>query len=259
YGYNNVLISQTIPSINATVNSSTTYLNISFNDLIALSTPTSNITSNITIYKASDNSIRQRISATMDNFCNISEFTVVSIPVIKSTFNEYGEQYFVTMDNNFVQDFFYEPLKGIHDGIWTLKTDILDNQKNDSDKAIMGSVRLTKAASKQFLALHKNKQLERIDNLLNELAKKVPINRSCLSSDNRFYNAFYDQIVILIRININNNKIKRTASEVFSDINTMITYKNITTFSLNVTNDLDNDYGFQPRRELIVSQEMIQN
>ena len=60
----------------------------------------------------------------MHDFCKISpDGYTISIKVINSTFNEYGEQYFVTMDNNFVKYFEYEsPQKGIHDGIWILKT-----------------------------------------------------------------------------------------------------------------------------------------
>ncbi|RIB19939.1 hypothetical protein C2G38_2180526 [Gigaspora rosea] len=178
YGYDNTLINQTIPPINATVNSSTTFLNITFASISRLSTSTSNIT----IYKASDNSTRQRVSATMHDFCKISfDGYTISIKVISSTFNEYDEQYFVTMDNNFVKSL-NEPLRGIHDGIWILKTRNLDNRKVYSD-------------------------------------------------------------------NTGNNENKRTALKIFSDLSTMIIYKNITTFSLGVTNDLDQDYGFQPRHE----------
>ncbi|CAG8558911.1 11509_t:CDS:2, partial [Scutellospora calospora] len=180
-GYDNPIIIKTIPPINAVVNSSITTLNITINDTVTLST------GNITIYKASDNSIRQRISATMHEFCNISYDRIyftsfLSITVIKSTFNEYGEQYFVTMDNNFVMDT-NAPLKGIHDGIWILK----------SDEAITGSVHLTVDASKKFL-----NQSAYFYPLLNELSVKVPINRSRLSSNNRFYKVLNDQIVILI-------------------------------------------------------------
>ncbi|RIB30413.1 hypothetical protein C2G38_221160 [Gigaspora rosea] len=129
YGYDNFLITKTIPSINDTVNSLTAFLDITFTEFIGLLTSTGNIT----IYKASDNSIRQRVSATMHNFCKISVYDFVhtiSIKVINSTFNEYGEQYFVTMDNNFVKrDFGDEPLRGIHDGIWILKTLDLDDRK----------------------------------------------------------------------------------------------------------------------------------
>ncbi|CAG8569363.1 3237_t:CDS:2, partial [Dentiscutata heterogama] len=71
-GYDNVLIKKTVPSINATVNSSTTALSITFKDRLVLST------GNITIYKASDNSIRQRVSGKMQDFCKIDPdgFTV---------------------------------------------------------------------------------------------------------------------------------------------------------------------------------------
>ncbi|CAG8715031.1 26997_t:CDS:2, partial [Racocetra persica] len=214
---------------------STSTLTITFNYAIAFST------GNITIYKASDNSIRQRVSATMNNFCKITKDGFnVSIKVIASTFNEYGEQYFVTMDNNFVKEN-SRPLKGINDGIWILKSD-------ESIKVVIGSVRLTIDASKNFSVLSKDNQSAYFDTLLNELADKVPIHRSHLSSNNRFYNRFYnllyDQIVILIRINRANNETERTASEASSDLNNMIIYKNITAFSFGVTNDLDQDYGF---------------
>ncbi|KAF0523212.1 hypothetical protein F8M41_015437 [Gigaspora margarita] len=249
HGYDNPLINNTIPSINANVDSSTTFLNITFNNYTLLLS-----TNNITIYKASDNSIRQRVSATMYDFCKISsDKLTVSIKVIGSTFNEYDEQYFVTMDNNFVKNTRYnDPLKGIDDGVWTLKTDSLDIQKIYSDNAITGSVRLTQEASKQFSPFSKDNHSVYIDNLLNELAVKVPINRYCLRSDNRFHNEFYDQVVIIIRIDIRNNEIKRIASEVSSDLNNMIIYKIVTTFSQGITNNLDQGYGFKPMCELII-------
>ncbi|KAF0537646.1 hypothetical protein F8M41_008312 [Gigaspora margarita] len=249
HGYDNAMINKTIPSINANVYSLTTFLNITFNVYIAFSMSTSNIT----IYKSSDNSIRQRVSATMYDLYEISpDGNTVSIKVINSTFNEYGEQYFVTMDNNFfkLKDIDV-PIRGIHVIINRLVfffelLDSLDNQKIYSDKVITGSVRLTKDVSKQFHSLLKNNQSEYIDNLLDELANKLPINRSCLRSDSKFHNEFYDQIVIFIRIDLRYNEIKRITSEVSSDLNNMIIYKNITTFSLGVTNDLDQGYGFKP-------------
>ncbi|RIB20345.1 hypothetical protein C2G38_1204466 [Gigaspora rosea] len=122
--YDNIFIKETFPPINANVSSSTITLNITLIFDVILSA------GNITIYKVSDNSVRQRVSATMNEFCNIehSDYphiynSYVIVKVINSTFNEYGEQYFVTMDNNFVKDMDNEtPLKGIHDGIWILKT-----------------------------------------------------------------------------------------------------------------------------------------
>ncbi|KAF0450267.1 hypothetical protein F8M41_002203 [Gigaspora margarita] len=165
-GYDNIYIRKTSPPINANVNSSTTILNITFLNYVTLSA------GNITIYKVSDNSVRQRVSATMNEFCKIDDYSNVIIKVINSTFNEYGEQYFVTIDNNFVKGNDGSPQKGIHDGIWILKTE--------------------------------------------------------------------DRKIYLDMINE-----KRNASEIFSDLNTMIVYKNITTFSSGVTNDLDESYGFK--------------
>ncbi|KAF0501476.1 hypothetical protein F8M41_020004 [Gigaspora margarita] len=196
--------------------------------------------SNITIYKSSDNSIRQRVSATMHDFCKISpDGLTVSIKVIKSTFNEYGEQYFVTMDDNFVKSVRQnESLKGIHD-------DMPNYQKSYS-----GSVRTSHPRSlKKFKELETN-QSAYIDNLLNEVANKMPINRSCIRTDNRT-RSIYDQIAILIRIDTRNIETERTASEISLDLYTMIFYKYITAFSLGITNDLDQDYGFQTRSELI--------
>ncbi|KAF0433768.1 hypothetical protein F8M41_004987 [Gigaspora margarita] len=80
----------------------------------------------------------------MNEFCNVDNYYNVIVKVINSTFNEYGEQYFVTMDNNFVKDLLVrEPLKGIHD-----------------DEVVMGSVRLTIDASKTFLARSEDNKSE---------------------------------------------------------------------------------------------------
>ncbi|KAF0526266.1 hypothetical protein F8M41_014099 [Gigaspora margarita] len=232
YKYNNVFINKTIPSINDSVNSSTTFLNITFNYPVALSA----LTSSITIYKASDNSIRQRISTTMHSFISISpDGLSIIIEVIPSTFNEYDEQYFVSMDNNFVKGADRnEPLRGIHDGIWILKT----------AKAILGLLRLTQEASKRFTALQNN-QSAYINSLLNDIAKKVPINRSRLSSNNRIQRLYKDQIVIPIRIDAATHENERNASELASDLAMMISFKNITTISFGLTNDLDQNYEFR--------------
>ncbi|RIB28423.1 hypothetical protein C2G38_2157943 [Gigaspora rosea] len=251
HGYDNIMINKTIPSINAIVNSSIFFFSISFNYPIVLSATTSNIT----IYKTSDNSIRQRIS-TMHGFCNISpDEHTVSIFVLSTTFNEYGEQYFVTMNNNFVKyKFGNEPLKGIHDGIWILKTDMPNNpnnQKRYSDKDTYGLVRLTQGASLKFLDFQTN-QSAYIDSLLNELAKKVPINRSRLSSNNQFQNVASYQIIIPIIVYAANNEFERSSLELSFDLSILITSKNMNAFSFGVTNDLDQNYGFRILRRFII-------
>ncbi|RIB25740.1 hypothetical protein C2G38_2066781 [Gigaspora rosea] len=240
YIYDNVFINKTIPSINDTVSSSTTLLNITFNIPVALSAPTSYIT----IYKASDKRIRQRISTTMHNYLNISSDGLsICINVTKGTFNEYGEQYIVTMDNNFVKGADWnEPLRGIHDGLLILKTDMPKERK--PDKAIMGLVRLTQEASKKFPASQSN-QSAYIESLLDDIAIKVPINRSRLNPINKPQKLFQDQIVIPISIDAATHENERNASESGSDLAYMIMFKNITTISFGVTNDLDESYNFR--------------
>ncbi|KAF0433389.1 hypothetical protein F8M41_005074 [Gigaspora margarita] len=242
FDYDNLFINKTIPSINDVVNSSTTFLNITFNRPVVLSAATSSIT----IYKASDNKIRQSISPTMYDYFDISPDGLnISIKVIKSTFNEDGEKYFVTIDNNFFKGADWdEPLKGIHDGIWILEADVPNDRKSNSDKAIMGLVRLTQAASKNFFAPENNQSIY-IESLLNDIAKKVPINRSRLSSINKPQKLFQDQIVIPIRIDAATHENERNASELASDLAYMIMFKNITPISSGVTNDLDQTYDFK--------------
>ncbi|KAF0526277.1 hypothetical protein F8M41_014108 [Gigaspora margarita] len=243
YRYNNVFVNKTFPSINDIISPYTAFLNITFNQPVYLSASPSNIT----IYKASDNSIRQRISTTTHYFIKISsDGHSIIIKVITSTFNEYNEQYFVSMDNNFVKGANWsEPLRGIHDGIWILKTDKPDNRKSNSgDNPIAGLARLTQEASKRFSALQNN-QSAYIDSLLNDIAKKVPINRSRLSSNNKIQKSNQDQILIPIRIGASNDYTEKTAVEVVFDLDSMILFKKMTTISSGVTNDLDESYGFQ--------------
>ncbi|RIB22741.1 hypothetical protein C2G38_2033335 [Gigaspora rosea] len=185
----------------------------------------------------------------MHNFFNISSDGLsISINVLKSTFNEYDEQYIVTMDNNFVKGAKWnEPLKGIQEGVWVFKTDMPKNQKPNQDKTLMGLVRLTQEASKNFSAFKNNQSayIAYIDRLLDDIAKKVPINRSRLNSINKPPKLFQDQIIIPISIDAATHENERNASELASDLAYMIMFKNITSISSGVTNDLDQDYNLR--------------
>ncbi|RIB22746.1 hypothetical protein C2G38_2033338 [Gigaspora rosea] len=121
-----------------------------------------------------------------------------------------------------------------------------DNRKSIPDKAIGGLVRVTREASKRLSALQNNQSVYvgYIDSLLNDIAKKVPINRSRLSSNNKIQKLYQDQIVIPIRINAANDETEKTAAELASVLAYMIRFKNITTISSGVTNDLDPSYDF---------------
>ncbi|KAF0530599.1 hypothetical protein F8M41_012086 [Gigaspora margarita] len=186
----------------------------------------------------------------MHDFINISSDGLsISIKVIPSTFNEYDEQYFVSMDNNFVKGAnLNEPLRGIHDGIWILKTDM--PKKRNPDNRIEGSVCLTREASKRYLPLEY--KYVYINSLLNDNIKKVPINRYHygLDSVHLALKLDQDQPIIIFDINEYDGN-EKAAAELASDLSNMIVFKNITTFSFGLTNDLDESYGFQFGRFMI--------
>ncbi|CAG8501584.1 21001_t:CDS:2, partial [Racocetra persica] len=250
-GYKNLLINEITPPINASVNSLTNALRITFFDPIVLST------GNLTIYKTSDNSIRQQVSGMMEEFCTIDwdEKTII-IKVISSTFNEYGELYSVIMDNNFVKSKNYnEPLKGLEGGILKYNS-TYRAPPSDSD---VYSARLTMEATVKVSALSKDDQKIYFNSLLDDISIKLPVRRGRL---NIFGNLrlIYDSISKLenIEFNIlivnlpNSAQHENTVLGVVSDLDTMITYKIATEFSIGLTNDLDSTFGLQPSGELII-------
>ncbi|KAF0332946.1 hypothetical protein F8M41_018088, partial [Gigaspora margarita] len=168
------MIDNVIPPINSSVNSSTTKISIYFASPVSLST------GNVTIYKASDHSIRQRISATSE-FCKLSnDGKVVNISIINSTFNEYREKYYVKMDNNFAKSREYnnEPLGGIESEVWILKS---ESRIKRTDEDVTGLIQLTPDAYKKFNRFSKADQLNYFDALKQELINKVPVQNSNLT------------------------------------------------------------------------------
>ncbi|KAF0420356.1 hypothetical protein F8M41_007001 [Gigaspora margarita] len=195
HGYGNILIDQIIPYINANVDSYTTVLNITFYDPVVLSI------GSLSIYKASDNSIRQKVSATMDEFCKVDpDGKTISIIVIGSTFNEFGESYYVTMDNNFVKSKDYnEPLEEIVEEVLKYNSsnnlalsdfyfiDILTEvlyylvtKALPLEENAICSARLTTEATKNVSTLSKNDQKIYFNSLLNEISSKLPVRRERL-------------------------------------------------------------------------------
>ncbi|KAF0432008.1 hypothetical protein F8M41_005346 [Gigaspora margarita] len=243
HGYGNFWIDQTTPPINATVDLSTTTLSITFYNPVSLSYDS--LDSYITVYKASDYQIRQKVSPTMYKFCRISrDGKQLFITIIGSTFNQYG-QYYVEMDNNFIKSKNYEePLTGIAAGLWNLNSTYKSNISDNT--AITGSVSLTSNGTENFLS-HPNRS-EYFKNLLDEISVKLPVRRDRLSTNEKFqyinYGTSNPQIIFSIRVNSQNSSTETPTQKVVSDLETMIIYKETTTFSNNLTNDFDDTYGF---------------
>ncbi|CAG8700704.1 8295_t:CDS:2, partial [Cetraspora pellucida] len=249
HGYGNFWIDQTFPSINATVSPLTTTLSITFYNPVAFSYDSSN--SYIAIYKTSDYGIRQKVTPNMYKYCKISQDgKQISINIISSTFNQFGD-YYIQMDNDFVKSKFYgEPLTGIAAGIWNISSSYKSNSSDMT--AITGSLSLTSNGLENFFSYPN--QSEYFKNLLNEISIKLPVRRDRLSTNEKFqyinYGTSNVQIIFSIRINPRNSTTENTAQSVVSDLQTMIIYKEITSFSNNLTNDLDDNYGFTVQKSL---------
>ncbi|KAF0467599.1 hypothetical protein F8M41_025967 [Gigaspora margarita] len=253
YGYGNLQVVKIDPSPsnmtgvhNSNVDSNTTTLNITFKNPVILSTGF------ITIYKYSDNTIRQKIQATMRDYVKIIDdnHTIVNIPIIGSTFNQYGEIYYVQMDANFVKDEkFSEPLTGIDEGIVRYKS---KNIPPAPEEAAIYLARLTPDATNRFKSLPETNKTEYFNYLLQDMAKKLPIRPELLTANDGYQyisNNFIDSLQFAIRVNKPDSKLDNynTVPGIVSDIKDMILNKKITTFANGLTNDLDDTFGFRPR------------
>ncbi|CAG8465611.1 1061_t:CDS:2, partial [Cetraspora pellucida] len=254
-GYGNLQIFNIMPPPikppnDGTIDSSTTALNITFNRSVILST------GSITIYKSSDNTIRQTISATMNDYVKFMDknHTIVSITIIGSTFNQYGENYYLQMDANFVRDeMLSEPLTGINEGIVKFTS---KNNPPPSEEAAICLARLTPVGTEKFKNLPNANKTDYFKALLQEISKKLPVRTELLSTDNNYQYLTInskENTQFAIRVDKPNLKIDNytTVPGIVSDLDKMIRNKRITTFSDGLTNDLDETYGFRPKGNIL--------
>ena len=83
---------------------------------------------NITIFQEDLNLIRQIISGNDKEYVTLIEDenengTTVNVKIIESTFSQFDKTYYVSIDNNFVKNRFYqEPLYGLSERVWSFTT-----------------------------------------------------------------------------------------------------------------------------------------
>ena len=121
-GYNNPIISSSIPAINGTISIGETQIQISYNVSIACSSQ------NISIYQKIDDTKdikRESYSGKSNNCKELSDNTTLSLTVLSSTFNKPNSEYYIEIDTNFVkQNKTLEPLPGIPKRKWKFSTGI---------------------------------------------------------------------------------------------------------------------------------------
>ncbi|RGB24226.1 hypothetical protein C1646_676525 [Rhizophagus diaphanus] len=206
--------------------------------------------------------IRQTTSISDDNgdFVKFINDYTIEIKVINSTFNQPNTNYYVLMDDGFVKSKdLQEPILGIQDNAWNFMTiqqesnngilNIYKSQVNASD--INGKIRLTAEGTTYFKRFRydKTKVKEFFDNLKQELAKAIPINKERIDTNERYEidnSVSPEQYILSLNIKKAKDKNERSVNLIASDLNTLIRNKLITVISSGeYTNFLDEEYGYE--------------
>jgi hypothetical protein len=233
-------------------------------------------------------------SVASNAFCNgdpdlpcvrIVNNTAVNVVIISSTFNKPGGTYYALIDNNFVKNIVYdEPLYGLNKPIWSFTVGkyftkflsyknctiyliifqiYVDNTSDDSkvDKAVQlahldnidGTVQLSPNGTRFFRNLKSTKEF--IDQLKDELADAIPINRERLTSNYKFQNNVHSRnsptpIILSINIDKAKNETERTSKSISADLNALIRNLPITVLASGETTKwLDATYGYNASRK----------
>ncbi|RHZ84141.1 hypothetical protein Glove_85g126 [Diversispora epigaea] len=173
YGYSNLLIYSTYPSINdAIFNPSNLthngYITITYYDPVELSD------GYLWIYRiddSSDNVTQQFVNGNNNDFCSVSDNGLtVTVKIIRSTFSYPDSQFYVKVDYNFVRGKVYdEPLMGINDNIWKFNT--IPTIEESYAGLVSGVMRLTIEGTKHYENLNSTGKDDFISDLQIELSK----------------------------------------------------------------------------------------
>ncbi|CAG8492389.1 5075_t:CDS:2 [Gigaspora margarita] len=120
------------------------------------------------------------------------------------------------------------------------------------DEAVICLAYLTTSATKKFKMLNEDNKADYLKALLKEISVKLPVLYGLLTTDGNYQyisinsneNTQFAIYVNKISPKLDSNA---TVPGIISDLNNMIKYKRITTFSYGLTNDLDENYGFKPK------------
>ncbi|CAG8456099.1 279_t:CDS:2 [Diversispora eburnea] len=243
--YLNSVINTTLPSINSTIPLAITSININYNLNVTASLQ------NISIYQRTNtnsgviDNLRQTLFASSPNVHFVNGFEVL-IDVLSCAFNQQGEEYFVTIDDNFaILSNSNEPIFGIKNGTWIFKT--VSGFNNSFTDDINVIVRLSTDASGYFRNLNDTERSYFLDEMRTAFSNVIPIDSSRLFITKRYqFDGLNDRNKILLEIKIysTSDLTERNSEQLYQDINTLITNKSITSLMYyNSTASLDSEYG----------------
>ncbi|RIB27433.1 hypothetical protein C2G38_1778006 [Gigaspora rosea] len=244
--YGNIHVREAYPPTNfmyLPLNTNT--INITFNVLISLSD------ANLVIYQKINNKfvLRQLINSKNCNNC-ITSGENITLNVLNCTFNDPGGHYFIQMDNNFVKsDVYNEPVLGIDKNMWNFQTNnITENTDNSGD--IRGILRLTTFGSRYFQELNDSGKHDFFVTLIDQLIPMIPTEKGRLGFSYRHQHSSSNILISLLIHEAKDNE-KLTAANIKDYLHQLIINKAFTVISMgNVTNFLDESYGFQQSQDI---------
>ncbi|RIB25711.1 hypothetical protein C2G38_2241218 [Gigaspora rosea] len=249
YTPNQSLINPNIAStslpINTTVPLDTSTMSITFNKPISLSNGNISIFQFLSSINSSNNGVllRQTFSGT-SKFCSLdSSKTVITIPILQSTFNQPKAVYFIKIDDGFVRNEATDmALIGVVDGFWTVLTLDYDDSYSDTATALL------KLSNDLFNTLATNSS-QLLPQFLSQLSQITPVSLSRLSfpSNLKFtsINSTQNDLRIPIIIGTERSGEMRSA-RVISDLDVLIRNHDISPIGImNLTAGIDKDFGVQ--------------
>ncbi|KAG9296772.1 hypothetical protein G9A89_002169 [Geosiphon pyriformis] len=240
--YENPFINTTNPRLNETIPFGARDITINYSVEIALSN------NNISIYQNNETEpiLRQSISA-KSQYCHVDNKTI-RVDVFGSTFNQPDKDYFIVVNNNFVNDVQYnEAIKGINRNIWQFKT---EGKESKYAATLIGFLRL----NTNFSDFNKiNNEREVFKTLEDQLSFTIPVERSRIKIIDHKIDKSKSESVgrAILRLQISSKSGSRNPKEIAHDLNELIENKWFTPISTySHTGFLDETFGFQVQRDM---------
>ncbi|CAG8529534.1 1024_t:CDS:10 [Dentiscutata erythropus] len=242
-GFKNAFISAVSPGNSSIVPlSSTPSLTITFTTNIILSS------GNVSIYQSNGSSpiLRQTFQGTDSRYVRLlngNNSNQVQFDVLTSTFNQRSSNYFIQVDNAFVQDIQNsQPLLGIRPSLWIVST--------AQESAV---VRLTPAGSKYFRELSDSNRSQFAAEMSEDLSNIIPCDKDRIKTTSNYQ--LDDSRQVLIRIDVRNydanSSKERVPTKVLKDLDNLIKNRGVTGVSHEFcTSLLDSSYGSQLTQDL---------
>ncbi|CAG8468475.1 12816_t:CDS:2 [Racocetra persica] len=223
--------------------SSTPTLTISFTTNISLSS------GNVSIYQSNGSFpiLRQSFRGTDKQYVRLLNGTNIQFDVLTSTFNQRSSNYFIQVDNAFVEDVKNsQPLLGIRSSLWTVTTDSNDNSTNPDQKSAI--IRLTPDGTKYFKNLPDSNRIQFASEMSQDISSVAPCDTKCIITTSNYQ--FDEHRQVLLRIDVKNyvnSLTERDPSKVVEDLDTLIKNRDVTKVSRGFyTSMLDPSFGTQP-------------